>query len=261
MNAYFASVFTAKAGPQESQTPEAREKVWKKEDFPLTEEDQVLENRRGACRLEESQCQSSLQKGQEGGPRKLQACQPYLHPWKGDGTAILDVTSKNVEEKVIGNGHMDSPRGNQGSVLGLVLFNIFISDPGEGTECTLSKFADDTKLGGMADAPESCAGVQRDLERLEHWVERNLMKFNKGKCRVLHLGRDNAVPQYRLGVDLLDSSCAESNLGVLMDNKLTMMQQCALVAKNANGLLGCIKKTVASRLREVIVLLCSALVR
>ncbi|GAB0179751.1 mitochondrial enolase superfamily member 1 [Grus japonensis] len=87
------------------------------------------------------------------------------------------------------------------------------------------------------------------------------MKFNKGKCRVLHPGRNNPKHQYRLGVDLLGSSSAEKDVGVLVDNKLSMRQQCALVAKNANGILGCMQKSVASRLREVILPLCSALVR
>ncbi|GAB0176127.1 mitochondrial enolase superfamily member 1 [Grus japonensis] len=87
------------------------------------------------------------------------------------------------------------------------------------------------------------------------------MKFNKGKCRVLHLGRNNPMHQYTSGVDLLGSSTAEKDLGVLVDNKLSMSQQCALVAKAANGILGCMQKSLANRSREVILLLYSALVR
>jgi len=74
-------------------------------------------------------------------------------------------------------------------------------------------------------------------------------------------GEEQPHAPVQAGANLLESSSAERDLGVLGDNRLTMSQQCALVAKNANGLLGCIKQSVASRMREVLLPLYSALVR
>ena len=83
------------------------------------------------------------------------------------------------------------------------------------------------------------------------------MRFNKCKCKVLYLGGSNCNYQYRLGHDRLERSSAAKDLAVLV----AVSQQCAPVAKKANSILGCIKKSMASKLREMILHLYSALVR
>ncbi|KAK4816626.1 hypothetical protein QYF61_019325 [Mycteria americana] len=97
----------------------------------------------------------------------------------------------------------------------------FINDMDSGIKCTLSKFADDTTLSVAVDTHEGRDVIQRDLEK---WAHVNLMRFNTAKCKVVHLGRGNP-------------------------------------AQKANHILGCIKRRVASRMREVILPLYSALVR
>jgi len=139
------------------------------------------------------------------------------------------------------------------SVLGLALFNIFVGD--------MDKFADDTQLCGAVDPLAGRDAIQKNPDRLESWACANLMKFNKAKCKVLHIGQGNPKHKYRLGREWIESWSEEKEFGVLVDETLNVTQQHARAAQKANYILGHIKSSVASRAREGILPLYSTLVR
>ncbi|KAJ7420328.1 RNA-directed DNA polymerase from mobile element jockey-like protein [Pitangus sulphuratus] len=101
----------------------------------------------------------------------------------------------------------------QGSILGSVLFSILICGLDTGLEGILSEFADYTELGGAVASLKGREALQRDLNKLEDWAITNHMKFNEGKCWILHLGWSNPRCTYALGNEILESSAMERASG------------------------------------------------
>lgn len=114
-------------------------------------------------------------------------------------------------------------------------FNIFIIDLDDRIESTITKLARNTKLGGEVDVSDIS---QENLDRLKEWARKNSMKFNTDKCKVLHLGRNSQKEQYSLGSVQLQSSLAERDLRLGLNNKLNMGQQGTTAAMRANRFLG-----------------------
>ncbi|GAB0180568.1 cAMP-dependent protein kinase inhibitor alpha [Grus japonensis] len=139
------------------------------------------------------------------------------------------------------------------------LISIFTDDIGSGIEHILRKSADDTKLSGAVDLLEGRDAIQRDLDRLKKWAHVNLMKFNKAKCKVLHMGRSNLSIDTHWRDEEIESSPAEKDLETLVKEKLDTTWQCGFAAQKANYIPGCIKRSVVSRSREVILSLYSLL--
>ncbi|KAJ7401015.1 rna-directed dna polymerase from mobile element jockey-like [Pitangus sulphuratus] len=108
---------------------------------------------------------------------------------------------------------------------------------------------------------EGHAAIQRNLDRLKKLANRNLMKFNNEKCKVLYLGSKNPSYQHMLGTSQLESSFVQDDLRILVDTKFSMSQQWVLSSKKVDDILGCIRQSTVSRSVERILPLYSALVR
>ena len=131
----------------------------------------------------------------------------------------------------------------QGSVLGPLLFNIFINDLPSIVQSPLVSFADDTKVFRKIQSEDDYLKLQQDLDNLFLWSCEWQLGFNVDKCKVLHIGSNQHNRQYRLGGDFIAVSDVERDLGILIDNKLTLHKQCSSAVAKANKLLGIIRRS------------------
>ena len=149
----------------------------------------------------------------------------------------------------------------QGSVLGPILFVIFINDLPDVVACTAKIFADDTKIYQAIKKPEDAARLQQDLNRLAEWSDRWQLHFNMTKCKTLHMGSHNPRNVYDLNGEPLDSTPEEKDLGVIIDEGLKFHQHVAKAVSKASRMLGLVKHTFTCLDRTTVPLLFSTMVR
>ena len=149
----------------------------------------------------------------------------------------------------------------QGSVLGPILFLIYINDLDDSITSNVMKFADDTKLFRKVNTDGDKQHLQNDLDILEKWSEKWQMLFNFGKCKSLHTGHGNLDVNYKMGDTVLGTTVKEKDLGVTISADMKVSEQCGIAASKGNQILGLITRNITYKGKKLIIPLYKAIVR
>ena len=148
----------------------------------------------------------------------------------------------------------------QGSVLGHILFLVYIGDLEEGVTGKILKLADDTKLFRQIKKIGE-KKLQDDIDKLVRWSDKWQMLFNFGKYKCLHTGPGNTGLNYEMGETILSKTVKEKDLGVSMNDNMKVSEQCRIAASKGNQVLGMIRRNIIYKEKTLIVPLYKAIVR
>ena len=184
----------------------------------------------------------------------------------GDIAAWIEDWLSNRKQRVVINGKSSdwinvNSGVPQGSVLGPILFIIYINDIDEGIKCKISKFADDTKIANKVDSENERQLLQSDLNTLIEWSNKWQMKFNIDKCHVLHIGNQNPKATFSINNIPMTSVDKEKDLGIIVSTDLKPSKHCTEVVKIANKLVGFIGRSFTFKSEKIILTLYNSLVR
>ena len=132
----------------------------------------------------------------------------------------------------------------QGSVVGPLLFVIYINDLPDNVNSFVYLFADDTKLMRKIKSDEDAKALQRDLNELEEWSNKWLLRFNPDKCHVLTIGKFENIrhtERYKLYGNELEHVFEEKDLGVHIDSELRFDEHVSIKVNKVNAMVGLIR--------------------
>ena len=149
----------------------------------------------------------------------------------------------------------------QGSVLGPLLFLLYVNDIPDHISSGIKLFADDCKVYQPVHSSLARDVLQVDLNELGNWSSLWQLPFNLDKCHVLHIGPGNPNETYTMMGRPLKATESERDLGVIVDGQLNFHQQTAAVVSKANKVLGIVRKSFANLDMKSLPLLFKSLIR
>ena len=163
---------------------------------------------------------------------------------------------KERTQRVVINGRASCLRSvsssvPQGSVLGPILFQIYIDDMTRNLDCESYLYADDTKIAMETSTQEQIQKLQQNINKMQRWAENARMKFNLKKCAVLHFGKNNRNSAYELCQQTIRNSSTERDLGVLISDTGKFNEHVESVISKANQLIGLVKRNFVTKDAEV----------
>ena len=183
-----------------------------------------------------------------------------LHDW------IKDFLSERLQYVKVGASCSSTMKVTsgipQGSILGPILFLIFINDLPECVQSISTIFADDTKAYNTCD---KCEMIQEDINALQIWSHKWQLYFNCSKCKCLHFGKNNPCKEYFFHTDegnaKIPQCSEEKDLGVIFDTSLKFDLHIDAMVSKANSMIGLIKRNFSFMNIDMFLHLYKALIR
>ena len=215
------------------------------------------------------------QKAFDSVPHRRLVSKVKAHGISGNTLNWIQDFLSNRTQRVIINGTQSEDRTvtsgiPQGSVLGPILFVLYINDLPSRVKSEIRLFADDTKLFTRSDIDGATDTLQEDLDLLQNWSEQWLLRFHPEKCHVLKLGHQKSNVTYEMKkkdqegnvtIIQLEESEFEKDLGVYIDNKLNFKEHVHRATARANKVMGVIRRTFDFLTEDVFVQLFKSLIR
>ena len=122
---------------------------------------------------------------------------------QGEALKWIEAFLSNRRQQVRANGELSAFKPvlsgvPQGSILGPVLFTLYVNDIPAELETLISLYADDTKIYSAITSASSIESLKSDLKKLENWAILMQMKFHPAKCKIMHLGKNNPKANYNM---------------------------------------------------------------